>query len=69
MERMESKMLDMLERKYSLAARALHKKDYENVIVKVDPKLEFEVKNRFIDEQIEQSVKYFNNKQIKSVGK
>jgi hypothetical protein len=69
MERMESKMLDMLERKYSLTARALHKKDYENVIVKVDPKLEFEVKNRFIDEQIEQSVKYFNNKQIKSVGK
>ena len=35
MERMESKMLDMLERKYSLAARALHKKDYENVIEKV----------------------------------
>ena len=50
MERMESKMLDMLERKYSLAARALHKKDYENLIVKVDPKLEFEVKNGFIDE-------------------
>jgi hypothetical protein len=46
-------MLDMLERKYSVQARTLNQKNYQEIIQKIDPKLEFEMKNRFIDEKIE----------------
>ena len=51
----------MIERKYSVQARTLHHKSYQQVVQKLDPKLEFEVKNRYIDEKIEHSIKYYNN--------
>ena len=43
---LKSKIRDM----YEYTKIWKEQKDYENLIVKVDPKLEFEVKNGFIDE-------------------